>query len=283
MVSVVTPSFRQLDWLKLCAASVADQTGVEVEHIVQDAGSGPDLEAWAQTQPQLQLFVEADEGMYDGINRGLAKARGDICAYLNCDEQYLPGTLAKVTAYFHDNPKTDILFGDFVLVDQEFQILSYRRTVLPDRAHIRTAHLNTTTCATFFRRGLLDRGFFFETKWKAIGDAVWIDSLLAADVKMAVLQEPLAVFTLTSENLGASPISGAESEEWKAAGAATNPLTRLALIARHRWKKAFAGAYRPRRVEIDIYTRRSPAQRQHIVSERVGFGWPTANTSEATR
>ena len=43
--SIITPSFRQLDWLKLCAASIADQTGATVEHIVQDAGTGPELEA----------------------------------------------------------------------------------------------------------------------------------------------------------------------------------------------------------------------------------------------
>src|SRR5947207_1085752 len=64
-VPIVTPSFRQLEWLKLCAASVADQAGVNHEHIVQDAGSGPGIEEWARTIPGLTLNVEKDEGMYD--------------------------------------------------------------------------------------------------------------------------------------------------------------------------------------------------------------------------
>ena len=53
--------------------------------------------------------------MYDAINRGFAKASGDILAWLNCDEQYLPGALAKVADHFARHPRTDILFGDIIL------------------------------------------------------------------------------------------------------------------------------------------------------------------------
>src|ERR1700694_5003916 len=116
-VSVVTPSFKQLPWLKLCVASVADQVGVEIEHIVQDAGTGGDLEIWAASQPSLRLFVEPDAGMYDAINRGLRRATGEICAYLNCDEQYLPGALQAVEKFFQSHPEVDMVFGDVVMVD----------------------------------------------------------------------------------------------------------------------------------------------------------------------
>jgi glycosyltransferase involved in cell wall biosynthesis len=91
MISIVTPSFQQLDWLQLAIASVADQTGTEHEHIVQDAGT-PGVEKLFHGIG-AKLFVEKDKGLYDAVNRGLTKARGEICAYLNCDEQYLPGTL----------------------------------------------------------------------------------------------------------------------------------------------------------------------------------------------
>ena len=72
--SIVTPSFRQLAWLKRAVRSVADQQGVEVEHIIQDAGTGPELEEWVRTHSTAQLFVEKDHGMYDAVNRGLARA-----------------------------------------------------------------------------------------------------------------------------------------------------------------------------------------------------------------
>ena len=121
MISVITPSYGQLDWLRLCAASVADQEGIDVEHIVQDGGTDGISEA--QIQPargaecQLRLYVEQDKGMYDAINRGLRRSEGEICAYLNCDEQYLPGALAQVTAAFGRSPKTDVLFAGSLVVD----------------------------------------------------------------------------------------------------------------------------------------------------------------------
>ena len=173
-ISIVTPSLRQLQWLQLCAASVADQENVLHEHIVQDAGTGDLVEQWARGIPNLTLYVEQDAGMYDAVNRGLRRAQGEICAYLNCDEQLLPGALARVSSFFDTHPEIDVLFGDAILVDERGNPISYRRTVLPTLLHLRQAHLNTPTCSTFFRRKLLDRGFLFDPKWKTIGDLVWI-------------------------------------------------------------------------------------------------------------
>src|SRR5580658_5685732 len=101
--SVVTPSFRQSLWLKLCVASVADQ-GVEVEHIVQDACSDDGTLDWLLTDPRVQAFSEKDAGMYDAVNRGLRRASGEILSYLNCDEQYLPGALRAVETHFESHP-----------------------------------------------------------------------------------------------------------------------------------------------------------------------------------
>src|SRR5271155_3382250 len=101
--SVVTPSFRQSQWLKLCVASVADQ-GVEVEHIVQDACSDDGTLDWLLTDPRVKAFSEKDAGMYDAVNRGLRRASGQILSYLNCDEQYLPGALQAVGDYFERHP-----------------------------------------------------------------------------------------------------------------------------------------------------------------------------------
>jgi len=97
--SIITPSYRNSAWLKLCIASVADQQ-VEVEHIIQDAGSDDGTLDWLLQDKRVRAFVEKDQGMYDGINRGLRRAGGDILAYLNCDEQYLPGALRAVRDFF---------------------------------------------------------------------------------------------------------------------------------------------------------------------------------------
>lgn len=275
-VSVVTPSYRQLAYLKLCVASIADQTGVEVEHIIQDAGSGEELEKWANEQPRVRLFVEKDAGMYDGINRGLRRADGEICAYLNCDEQYLPNTLATVSDFFAAHPAVDVLFGDTILIDRHGYPISYRRTVLPKLRHIRIAHLNTHTCSTFFRRKLLEQGFYFDPTWKDVGDAVWMERLLTEKVRMATLPEPLAVFTLTGENRSALPWASEEASSRRAVTGLGGKIRRGATIIAHRVRKALAGSYRRRDVDVQIFTIESPITRQHRVAKQVGFAWPSS-------
>jgi glycosyltransferase involved in cell wall biosynthesis len=94
--SIVTPSFRNSQWLRLCVASVSDQQGVELEHIVQDSCSDDGTRDWLPHDQRVKAVIEKDSGMYDTANRGYRRARGDILAYLNCDEQYLPGALKAV-------------------------------------------------------------------------------------------------------------------------------------------------------------------------------------------
>src|SRR2546423_2958645 len=106
-ISIVTPSFRSSAWLKLCVASVANQTGVDVEHIVQDSQSDDDTQHWLPKDGRVKAFIEKDKGMYDAVNRGWRRASGEILAYLNCDEQYLPGALQAVEQFFQANPGTD--------------------------------------------------------------------------------------------------------------------------------------------------------------------------------
>jgi GT2 family glycosyltransferase len=279
--SVVTPSFKQLDWLKLCAASVADQQGVTVEHIVQDAGTGPEMESWAAGRPHLKLVAERDDGMYDAINRGLKLSRGEICAYLNCDEQYLPGALEKVSAFFEAHPEVDVVFADAVLVNSEGTPLSYRRAVLPTTVHTRLVHLNTLSCATFFRHSVVERGFFFDPSYRDIGDAVWVHRLITEGIPMAVLQEPTTIFTFTGENRGAAENVKVEGRRWRKAPGTPSAFLKYPAIVVHRIKKFLAGAYKPRSCAVQIYTLDIPARRTELFVPRIGFGWPRIGNKKA--
>ncbi len=271
--TVVTPSWNQLEWLTLCAASVADQAGVEVEHIVQDAGSGAELEAWAASRPGLRLCVERDEGMYDAVNRGLRRAQGDVCCYLNCDEQYVPGALAQVGDYFEKHPDVEVLFGDAVVIDAAGKPTCYRRMVLPSRYHTSLSHLSTFTCSTFFRRSIVERGLLFDTSWKCIGDAVWVHTLLEQNVKMAVLPKPLAAFTVTGENLSQSPRFLEELQRWRTRrGAPPRWLTRP-VVWHHRLRRLLAGGYARRSLSLELFWRASLDRRKQANVRNLANRW----------
>jgi glycosyltransferase involved in cell wall biosynthesis len=273
-ISVVTPSYKQLPWLKLCAASVADQEGVTVEHIIQDAQSGPDLDEWVQANTKAHLYVECDAGMYDAINRGFVRATGDIVCWLNSDEQYLPGTLARVADFFQKHPEIDILFGDALLVDNKGELLSYRRTVMPELRHIQSSHLNVLSCATFVRRSVLERGYYLETRWKAIADAVWIADLLKAGIPMALVNEPLSVFTITDKNLGQTSLAFSEIKLWQSETSYKATVFRSWYVLWHRINKLMGGAYRPRSISTSFYTLASPNARVLKSNPHLGFRWP---------
>jgi len=277
--TIVTPSYNQLDWLKLAASSVADQErddAIAVQHIISDGGSAEmkAFQKWAADQAAcISYRIGPDAGMYDAINQGLQQAEGDLCAWLNCDEQYLPGTLKKVSDYFEKHPEVDVLFGDAILVDQSGHALSYRRAVLPDRAHLRLSHINTLSCATFFRKSVVERPVLFDIRWRAIGDAEWMDRVLAAGFRSAVLPEPLAVFTWLPENLSNSERAGSEIKTWRG-GVAGAWFRKPWAVLRHRVCKMRAGAYRRRDLNYAIYTRENAQSRSVFQAHGVGWSWP---------
>lgn len=253
-ITVVTPSYQQLPYLRRCARSVEDQHGAfTLEHLIQDGAGGTELEEWVAAQSFAKVIIEPDRGMYDAINRGFKRADGDILAWLNCDEQYLPDTLQKVCKWFEAHPEHDILFGDVILVEPDGTPLAYRKAVQPLRGHIRSCFLPTFSAATFVRRRVIDQGHLLDTNYRAISDAVWIDELLGAGFRSGITNEALATFTMTGDNLGQSSISSEEGERWKMACRSQGFIKSQFWSILHRFRKFFAGAYRRREVDIAIY------------------------------
>lgn len=276
MISIVTPSFNQSRWLELAVASVADQNGITVEHIVQDSLSTDGTQAWLSKDKRVQAFFEKDEGMYDAIDRGLRRANGEICGYLNCDEQYLPDTLHRISSFFSKHPDIDIVFGDALVIDQAGNALSYRRAIRPSLDHIQLSHLNTFSCATFFRRRVLSKGHWLSSGWRSIGDAVWVHGMLRAGLRVATYPQLLSVFTLTGTNLSTDNlISGQEKARWLATLGAPRSKYRAWHVMLHRLRKLFAGAYHKRTFSYQIYTLSSHLQRVRMNARSVPGTWKT--------
>ena len=285
--TIVTPSFRQLPLLKLCVASVRDQaagSNVSVEHLIQDAES-PGINDFvkkirqafpptAGTEYRLDFASEPDDGMYDAINRGFRRANGEIVAWLNSDEQYLPGALTKVSSFFKAYPEIDVVFGDALLVDLSGKPVAYRRCVPPNALHTQIAQLGTLSCATFVRRRVLERGIFPDPTLKAIADAKWIVEMKRSGVRMAVMHEALAIFMLTTTNLGQSSLAKLEMMRWRQQAGLVRNLLRRPIIAWHRLRKMIAGAYWPRLIKTAFYLPEAPLQRIPCVAHRLSHKWP---------
>lgn len=269
--SIVTPSFRNSEWLKLCVASMADQD-MPSEHIIQDAGSDDGTLDWLLKDGRVKAFVEKDEGMYDAINRGFRRSEGDILAWLNCDEQYLPGALKAVGEYFEKHPAVDVVFGDAVVIDPGGNYLCHRKMQIPLKYHTMTVHLSTLSCTMFFRRRVVfEHGLWFDTRWRAAGDAEWMLRLLRRKFEMRTLRRFTSVFTLTGANLSASATGEREGRDlaWQAPRwvRAARPL----LIAHHRLRRLLGGVYSQAPFSFEAFTPSSPERRLRQEVRRPNF------------
>ena len=275
-ISVVTPSYRQPEWLRLCAASVADQTGdgLVVEHIVQDSLSGPEIAEVIQHFPNAKLVSEKDAGMYDAINRGWQKATGDILCWLNCDEQYLPGALAQVADYFRRHPETEVLFADAFVIHPSGEYNCSRQVLVPLLYHTWICHLGTLSCATFFRRDvIMEQGFTLDPRWKSVGDADLIVRLLRARVTLRVLRSYLGVFVDTGENMSLRPVALREMAELAATAPRWAQALRRFWVILHRVRRLLCGLYSLKPFSAEIYTQASPQKRTHLDVPHPTFHW----------
>jgi glycosyltransferase involved in cell wall biosynthesis len=201
MISVVTPSYNMLSYLKCCHASVFDQSPEGVEHIVVDGFSHDGTVEWLKSREDITSIVEADKGMYDAVNKGLQCAHGDIVAYLNCDEQYLHGTLPCVQNYLNMHPEVDLVFGDMLVVNPDLSLAGFRKGIRPSWIYFVASSLYLYTCTMFLRRNIIDDGFLFNSDLKMAGDFDFVVRVLRAGYVARHLKRYQSAFALTGHNL----------------------------------------------------------------------------------
>ena len=110
-ISVITPSFDQGAFIENTIRSVLEQNYPALEYLMIDGGSTDgSVDIIRKHEPQLAYWVsEADKGPYDAINKGFAQSNGEVMAWLNSDDQYMPGALATVGRIFAKFPEIEWL------------------------------------------------------------------------------------------------------------------------------------------------------------------------------
>lgn len=298
--SIVTPSYKQLDWLKLCIASVRDQVSagtpdrstcaglqnVSVEHIIQD-NCTPGIDRLAcelgaelhlngrlvshdrvhgpnvgPARYTLRIYSEPDQGMYDAVNQGFRRASGDFLAFLNADDQYLENSLSEVACFFANHPRIDMVFGDALIVGPQGEYLCTRIVSKPTRLVTGLHTLSIFTAATFFRRALLtEHNLYFDAGWKVIGDAIWILAHLRAGTRMGLIGKPLAAATETGGNMILSPLARQESARLRRLHPKLMRLFKPLFVVHYRLRRWMQGAYFPKSCNYAIYTGNNLRQR----------------------
>jgi glycosyltransferase involved in cell wall biosynthesis len=137
LVSIITPSYNQAAYLEQTIRSVLDQDHPHIEYMLVDgASTDGSLEIIKKYASQLAWWIsEKDNGQADAINKGFARASGEIIAWLNSDDYYLPGAISAAVKIFNENPNVVLVYGNMLAVDeygQPFNTLSYKQVTLED-------------------------------------------------------------------------------------------------------------------------------------------------------
>jgi glycosyltransferase involved in cell wall biosynthesis len=172
--AIVTPSYNQGPYLKATIGSVLDQCYPRLHYHVQDGGSiDQTAEILQSFGRQVSWRQEPDSGQAQAINRGFAKSNGEIMAYLNSDDMFLPGTLAYVARMFRASPDVDVVYGHRIFVDRDGYEIG--RAVLPGHDAKSLCWADYVPQETLFWRrkvwesvGPLDETFHYALDWDFI-------------------------------------------------------------------------------------------------------------------
>jgi len=255
---------------------------LSVQHIVQDGGSenwrsfqeklnrrrqgyaGQEPESEEPHLPtssyQLLLHSEADEGMYDAINKAWDRGVGDVYSWLNCDEQYLPGTLARVAEYFEAHPEADAVFGNAIIVDGEGNPLAARREIPLRKAYVTNGFLYALSCTIFYRAQLRESGLLrLDPSYRYSADADLVLKLLDAGVRFGHIDDYLSLFGVGGGNLSFSGKMAEESDVIKFRyGRIKTPLLRKMVMGGRYAERLLQGCYRKEDVSFDFAVNEVP-------------------------
>lgn len=175
LLSIVTPSYNQGRFIAETIRSVLEQDYPNLEYIIMDGGSTDDTvdvirsyeDRFAQANRHFAWVSEKDRGQTDAINQGFARATGEILAWINSDDTYLPGAFREAVLFLEENPDVGMVYGDANLVDEQGIFLSKFPARQTDYRRLRRGSVHIPQQASFFRAALwrqvgpLDPSFYF--------------------------------------------------------------------------------------------------------------------------
>lgn len=243
LVTIVTPSYNQAKYLEFTMRSVLEQGYPRLEYIVVDGGSKDgSQEIIRKYADRLAWWVsEPDAGQADAINKGMAKARGEIVTWLNSDDLFLPDAVSQAVHFLEEVPQAGMVFGNAITIDANGRPLN--KLVFSDWGLKEFVGFRIICQpAVFMRRkyfeevGGLARDYHF-----MLDHHLWIRIARLAPVKYVPRFWAAARHHLDAKNVSQAPEFGRETLrvlEWMQ----TQP--DLARLIRSNWRYVIAGAQR---------------------------------------
>jgi glycosyltransferase involved in cell wall biosynthesis len=243
LVSIITPSFNQADFLEETIRSVLEQDYPNIEYLVVDGGSTDrSVDVIRRYADRIDWWVsEPDRGQADALNKGMARAKGEIVAWLNSDDIYRPGAIRHAVEVLLQNPQLGMVYSKLDSIDRTgelFNTISYRQYGLLDLLTFRIIGQPTV----FMRREILQRAGPLDASYNYLLDHhLWLRMLQLAPIQYVPEVWAAARHHPSAKNVAQAARFGEEAFrilEW----AKTQPV--LSDIVRKHSRTVRAGAHR---------------------------------------
>ncbi len=204
LISIITPTFNSEKYILETIKSIEECRSFcncEIEHIVVDAGSQDNTKRIVESFGQSKWIDFTNSTMYEAIDLGFRRSRGDFLCWLNSDDIFLPHTLATWLEMFHANPDASIVTGGTVYIDAECKELYPYKWVLNQAAFIESfSSLMLSQPSTCWRRHVYFQLGGFDLNLKIIADR---DFFVRAVRTFGIIlsSKPLSGFRVHGQNL----------------------------------------------------------------------------------
>lgn len=171
LVSIITPSYNQAQFLEETIQSVLEQDYPNIEYLVVDGGSNDgSIDIIRKYSGSLAWWAsEKDRGQADAINKGFSRAKGEVIAWINSDDYYVPGAVSNAVRALQVNPSAGMVYGKVQVVDEKDEVLNtltYANWQLPD---LMSFHIIGQP-AVFMRRNILEKAGFLDLNYHFLLD-----------------------------------------------------------------------------------------------------------------
>jgi glycosyltransferase involved in cell wall biosynthesis len=190
-ISIITPSYNQGEFLEDTILSILNQDYPNLEYFIVDGGSTDNsLEIIKKYENRIDWWVsEPDRGQSHAINKGLARATGDIINWINSDDLLFPGALQRVAdCFLRHKGEVDLMTGENARISADGKILKISSPASRRAMSLRNLIMPIGQQSSFFTRRALDLAGPLKEDLHAIMDMDFYERILGQGGKFARFQ-----------------------------------------------------------------------------------------------
>lgn len=160
LVTIVTPSYNQGQFIEDTIKSVLNQTYKNIQYIVVDGASSDNtMEVVERYRDKIDIIIsERDKGQTDAINKGFRLAKGELVGWINSDDMLLPYCVEEIVKLYKQNPDGAIFYGSKIdMIDSKNSHLKYYINNMQNRERILRRNYDVSQPGSFYRKDILEK------------------------------------------------------------------------------------------------------------------------------